>query len=106
MYRNTWMTSQSIYKDKDVNVICELGEYAYIHLELTDGARWRDKDKIFTYVLRKLSSLGYKQVFCLIPVNSLLGKERKGVSRAERMLNFKRISKSKDYLFLTRRTNV
>lgn len=94
-----------MYKEKDVEIVCELGEYAYIHLKLEDKARWKDREKIFSTVLHKLSDLGYRQVFCLIPIDNMLAKEKDGVSRAERMLNFQRLSKSKDYLFLMRKTN-
>lgn len=100
------MVSHVLYKERDVEIVGELGEYAYIHLKLTDKLRWKEREKIFSSVLRKLRDMGYKQVFCLIPLDNMLAKEKNGVSRAERMLNFQRLSKSKDYLFLMRKTNV
>lgn len=104
MYRNSHYIYLSLFKDDVAEVTAELGEYAYIHLTVfTDRltkSDWGRRERFFKLALIKLKRMGYKRVFCLIPLTNPLAKEVRGRSRAERMLNFRRIHKSKEYLYL------
>ena len=76
-----------LYKDGDIEVSAELGEYAFIHLkmETITKAKYRHYLKVWDDVQSELKDMGYVCVFCMIPNHYNLSE------KAEKMFGWKKL---------------